>query len=115
MHKELRKELELKAKEFKHQPDDVKKRGRELYKVAIKALARCDYLQAQLDAYKAPKLYDKTETNRIPERTYLSLPELITEVLKNGPDSDEVERFLRRRKLTLDEAKEIVEKARQVK
>ena len=115
MSKELRKELELKAKEFKFEADTTKKKARELYKIALKALDKVDYLQNQLDAYKAPTLYDKTEAHKIPERTYLSRAERISEFLAKDPDGEPFRLFLQFNRLTIEEAKEIVYKASQTK
>jgi ssDNA-specific exonuclease RecJ len=115
VNKDLRKELEAKAKEFKFEPDLIKKKARELYKVALKALDLADKLKAELDAYKAPKLYDKAEVNKIPERIYYSREERIQHYLDTDPDGDAFKQFLKWNNLTLEQAKELVYNAKKVK
>jgi ssDNA-specific exonuclease RecJ len=113
--KELRKELETRAKEFKFEPELTKKKARELYKVSLKALDLADKLKAELDAYKQPKLYDKAEVNKIPERIYYSREERIQQYLDTDPDGDAFKHFLKWNNLTIDQAKELVYNAKKVK
>lgn len=113
MSKELRKQLKEKATEFKYEPELTKKKARELYKIAMIACDRIDKLQADLNAYKAPKLYDKTEVNKIPERVYFSKAERAQHALDAG--GEKLELYLKYSGLTLEEAKELVYKAKEVK
>lgn len=115
MSKELRAELTKVAKEFKFEAEQVKKKAKALYEVALKAMDKIDKLQAALDAYKAPTLYEKSESQTIPQRTYLSRPERIAAFLRDEPDSEAFKQFLKWNRLTLEQAKDLVYKAKQLK
>lgn len=117
MSKDLLKELKKVYEEFRYEPDLPKRKAREIYKVCLKAFQRIDYLQSLLDAYKAPTLLDKSVSQGIPQRTYLSRAERIEDFLAVDPDgeSEAFQQFLKWNQLSLSQAKELVYTAMKVK
>jgi len=106
MSKHLRSELELKAKEFKFEPDLTKKKGREMYRIAIKAMDKIDYLQKEIEAYKSPHLFVK---DNVEKKVFLSKKEQVAAFIdRYGENSPETKRYLTWNKLSLEEAKKLL-------
>lgn len=110
----LRKELLDRASAFKHEPEVIKKKARDLYKVALKAIESCELMRTQLNAYKQPKLFPKDEAGKIPERIYYTLTERLAKYFEDD-DEEGLKNCLKWNGLTLEEAKELVYKAKEVK
>jgi hypothetical protein len=111
MSKDLRKELSEKAKAFQYEPEETKKRARELYKVALKALDRVDLLRKELDAYKAPPLIDKSlppDHEAKKEKRFLTPLERLKWFYENDPNGPGMKRILETMNITLSDAQEIV-------
>lgn len=112
MSKDLRKELAATAKAFQYEPEETKKRARELYKVAIKAMDKIDYLQKEIEAYKSPRLTDPQErpdTERLKEKRFLSPTDRLKWFLENDPGSPGCKRHLEIMNLTIVQAKELLD------
>jgi len=105
--KDLRAALTKAGEEFKYQPKEVKVKARELYKIAMQAIERCEGLRMELAAYKAPTLYDNSKSHEIPQRTFLSRPERIRRYLAEDPTGDAYKAFLRWNNLTISQAEEM--------
>jgi hypothetical protein len=116
--KDLRKELADTAKAFKHEPDETKKRARELYKVAIKAMDKIDYMQKEIEAYKSPRLTDPKErpdTEARKEKRFWSATDRLRWFLDNAPESPGCKRHLELMNLTLIQAKELLDKEKETR
>lgn len=115
--KELRKKLDQAAEPFKTETQDVKKKAREIYKVALLAIEACERVRMELAAYKAPKLFDKNEppdAEAKKQKVFIGPMERLKWFYENQRESPGMKRILETMNLTLDQAKEIIYKDKNV-
>lgn len=108
----IRKALATACEPFKHETEDFKVKLRPVYKVAIQAIELAEKLQAEINAYKAPKLdycLEKPDVGPKPDRRFYGTVERIRLYLAENPHSREFELFLKYKKLTLAEAVKMAE------
>lgn len=112
--KTLRKKLDQAAEPFKTETQEVKKKGRELYRVALEAIETCERVRIELAAYKAPKLFDKSEppdAEAKKKKTFYGPIDRLKWFLENDPESPGMKRILETMGISIEQAWELANKS----
>lgn len=103
----LRKQLLDVCEPFKHETDDVKRKMRPLYRVAMSFVEKIEKLEDELRTFKAPKLdysLERTEAHPQPKKRFYSQIERIEWYLADPSRERAFELFLKTKNMTREEA-----------
>lgn len=110
--KELTSKLRKAFEAFRYQPDHVKASARNLCKIAEEAFRQIELLEGELAAFKNPDLFEKQrKAKEHADRPTTPRVDRIRAFLAGPHDAPAFQTFLKWNRLTIDDARKLVEEA----